>query len=143
MTAVLSQDAWSGDWTNTDQENMDAFLKAVGVGWAKRKLASAMNYGIGSHQVKIKIDGDKLTIKTTGQRIIENVFIIGGGKQMVDSADGPVQASAEWGSGSTELIVRTLMSKKEVTITRQLLDASTLEMRLKIGDTEAKRIFSK
>lgn len=145
MTTVANLDgALVGEWKNTGQDGMDALLKSLGLGWAKRKVASAISYGVGKHTLKIAADASAgtVTVVAAGQKTFSNVFVLKEGPQTVDSADGKVEATPQVGADGS-FVVRTIMMGTPVQISRRVLPDGTLEMTIVNGDVVAKRIFTR
>lgn len=84
-----------GVWNHEKSENVDEFLKAMGVGSVKRKMATAMNPSF-----TVELDGNKLVIHTKvlmkskrtviefGVERTEQNPLDGTNMQVVDTMDG-------------------------------------------------------
>lgn len=68
---------------------MELFLVDSGVGWAQRKMAKALNYGLGKQIQDIQQTGDDFIIVTEGgPRVTTMKFRMGAGKQETQGPDG-------------------------------------------------------
>jgi len=80
---------YSGTWILKTNDNMDSYLKKIGIGMIKRKVMGALNITI-----TIKQDGMKLDFKVapTGQAVIETKATVGGDPVLSVNAQGnPLQ----------------------------------------------------
>lgn len=80
---------YSGTWILKTNDNMDSYLKSIGIGMIKRKVMGALNITI-----TIKQDGMKLDFKVapTGQAVIETTAVVGGDPvNSINSQGNPLQ----------------------------------------------------
>ena len=83
---------FSGKWVCTGREgDWPAFLKAIGEGWATRKLAAASNYGVGLAKSEISMpDGHKTVhIKSKAGRFWKMGVSIETDGSIIETGAGP------------------------------------------------------
>ncbi|XP_070575626.1 fatty acid-binding protein 12-like [Ptychodera flava] len=127
-----------GKWKGDHSENMENFLKAIGVGDAAKKVAESDNVS-----VEISVSGDGTwTIDTVGGIVKKNKIIFKPGVPFEDVRPG----------SKTEKIVVTLEDDKLITkpvdnpdgasSVWQVVDGHAI-LAVTKGDVTAKRIFNK
>jgi hypothetical protein len=91
--------------------DMEAFMVDCGTGWAMRKLASKMNYGIGQSVQDVELDGASLTIvNKIGPKVARTVLSLSGEEAVSDGLDGrKCMSSVSW-EGETMCITNRTLS---------------------------------
>jgi len=90
--------------------DMEAFMVDCGTGWAMRKLASKMNYGIGQSVQDVELDGASLTIvNKIGPKVAKTVLSLSGEESVSDGLDGrKCMSSVSWDGETMCITNRTL-----------------------------------
>ena len=128
---------FSGTWKLEKDENLDEFLKAMGVGMIKRTAAAKM-----SPTLEITQNGDDFqVIMKTPLRNQEVKFKVGEEFTAQDPLQGKeMKMLATW-EGDKQ-IIKNVTDPDGVVVTRELEDGKLVQMQSKGGVT-CKRIFKK
>jgi len=105
--------AFVGKFKLVSQENFDEYLKAIGVGMAKRALARAA-----TPTVDYSMNGDEMTVTTTGMRDTSITFKIGVEKDE-ETADGR-KVKSVFSVEDGKLVQRESWDGKVATISREV-----------------------
>jgi len=127
-----------GKWKQDRHENLEAYLKEVGVNIAKRKLVLTV-----SPTMEIKVDGNNFEItQATTFTKQEMKFTLGEkfNTDMPGIFDGKFEAQASL--DGEKLIIECSPAGKQTKIIRELV-GEELVMTMIVGDIECKRIFKK
>merc|ERR1712216_894069 len=133
----IARVAFAGVWKNTAAEGMEGILEAFGVGWLKRKAASAVNYYVGKVIDEISFSGATCTVYSHGGSNTRTTTFNFGDQIEVDGPDGNKYS----GRTSLENGVWKIVSPK-ITITREIQGGKIVQ-RLQSGNAVATRIFEK
>jgi len=121
---------------------MEALLTSLGVGWLKRKAASAIGYGVGKLVQTIVQEGDQVSVSNVGgQKDFQNDIVVGT-EQQVDSVDGTVTITTSWDTEGN-MVMNTEMMGKPVVIVRKMIDNTTMHLLISHNGVSATRIFTR
>lgn len=129
-------EAFAGTWILTSSENFDEYMKAVGVGFTTRQLASILK-----PTTEITVEGNKLIIAT--HSTFKNTKLI----CTLDEEFDEVTADDRKVKSIVKLINNKLVHHqkwdgKETILTRELKD-NKLYLTLVIGEVTCTRIYEK
>jgi hypothetical protein len=137
---------FSGSWVmNRVEGDMDQLLADAGVGWALRKMAKGVNWGIGKNFQEISQNGNdfvivhKAPMNTTTMR-----FHVGSGYQETVGVDGkPILCDATWDEQSLIILCKTQAGKEHAPARRYLEDdCMVIETKTSKGEI-VRRFFGK
>ncbi|KAK3596538.1 hypothetical protein CHS0354_013222 [Potamilus streckersoni] len=139
MALAEIQQQLAGVWVLQTNENLDEYLKEIGVGFVLRKLAAAA-----SSTMTITIEGEKIRIVTKGAKDTEAFFALGEEFDNTDPQDNPVKAIATWNDGCLFTDARPVDPNKGKAqqVERRIVNGN-LEMKITVNDVVCKRIFKK
>ncbi|XP_062385913.1 fatty acid-binding protein, heart-like [Sardina pilchardus] len=123
-----------GTWKLVESENFDDYLKAMGVGFAKRQIASKAKPSV---TVSVATDGT-ITLSTPRGDIKFKP-----NEEFDDTTGDDRKARSVVRLDNGVMVQRQTFDGKETTIERKLVSDNKLVMTLKIGDVVAKRTFEK
>ncbi|KAI8497383.1 DNA-binding proteins Bright/BRCAA1/rbp1 [Branchiostoma belcheri] len=128
--------AFTGNWKHVKSENFEDYLKALGVGFAMRKIA-----GNTSPRIEIQQDGDNFKIKTIGPKTREVSFKVG--ENFEDEMPmGKVKVTPTWDGDKLHFDVDS--PKGKLVTEREIRDDGRMYMVMKAMDgTTCTRIFAK
>ncbi|XP_078664927.1 cellular retinoic acid-binding protein 2-like [Branchiostoma floridae x Branchiostoma belcheri] len=128
--------AFTGNWKHVESENFEDYLKALGVGFAMRKIAVNT-----SPRIEIQQDGDSFKIKTIGPKTREVSFKVG--ENFEDEMPlGKVKVTPSWDGDKLHFDVDS--PKGKLVTEREIRDDGRMYMIMKAMDgTTCTRIFAK
>ncbi|XP_033748126.1 fatty acid-binding protein, adipocyte-like [Pecten maximus] len=128
-----------GVWVLDKNENLDDYLKEIGVNFMLRKLAT-----VASSTMTITREGNEIRIVTKGPKDTDVKFELG--KEVVshDPNDNELKAIVTWSGGKlTTDSTPTDGSKAKATLVERWIEDDQLIMSVKVNDVKMKRIFKK
>jgi len=132
-------DAFVGSWTLDKNDNLDAFLKAVGMGAIKRGLAGKLP---GSMTITALAGGKYQVVVSNGPKTKE-VDITFGVEYEDEGAEAGVKAKGVWTCEDGKMIGRFVTTKgNKLTVTRQIVNGN-MEQAMDWDGIVGKRIYKK
>ncbi|OWF48080.1 Fatty acid-binding protein, adipocyte [Mizuhopecten yessoensis] len=128
-----------GVWVLVRNENLDEYLKEIGVNFVLRKLAAAA-----SSTMTITREDNKIRIVTKGPKDTDVSFELN--KEVVshDPNDNEMKATVTWDAGKlTTDSSPTEGSKGKATLVERMMVDDQLIMIVKVNQVEMRRIFKK
>nr|AOW69621.1 heart-type fatty acid-binding protein [Lateolabrax japonicus] len=129
-------EAFVGTWNLKNSENFDEYMKALGVGFATRKIGSMTK-----PTTIISLDGDKMTVKT--QSAVKNTelsFKLGEEFDETTADDRKVKSIVKVEDG--KLVHIQKWDGKETSLVREVKD-NALTLTLTLGDVVSTRHYEK
>ncbi|XP_020788128.1 fatty acid-binding protein, heart [Boleophthalmus pectinirostris] len=129
-------EAFVGTWNLKSSENFDEYMKALGVGFATRKIG-----GMTKPTTIISLDGEQVTVKT--QSSIKNTelsFKLGEEFDETTADDRKVKSVVNIEDGKMVHIQK--WDEKETSLVREV-NGNALTLTLKIGDVVSLRHYEK
>ncbi|XP_069135370.1 fatty acid-binding protein, adipocyte-like [Argopecten irradians] len=128
-----------GVWVLVKNENLDEYLKEIGVNFVLRKLAAAA-----SSTMTITREGNEIRIVTKGPKDTDVKFELG--KELVshDPNDNEMKATVTWSEGIlTTDSSPTEGSKGKATMVKRWIENDQLMMTVTVNSITLKRIFKR
>jgi len=138
---------FTGNWILEKCDNMEAFVAKDGMSWPKRKVASAMGFGVGKHKVDITMSPGGPTMdvqETTPFGQTDNKLALDGKPQdlVVMSGDTTATMATSW--EGAELVHVVVTKNGETTVTmRRKLEGGQMVVSLTNDGVTATRFFKK
>ncbi|KAL3859693.1 hypothetical protein ACJMK2_009902 [Sinanodonta woodiana] len=140
MTAIEEiKEQLAGVWVLKTNENLEAYLQEIGVGFVMRKIALAAN-----STMTIAIEGQKIRISTNRPKDSQAFFALGKEFDSKDPQDNQFKAVATWKDGVLTTQARPVDEFMGIPhlIERRIVDGD-LEMKITVNNVVCKRIFKK
>ncbi|KAK3597542.1 hypothetical protein CHS0354_018140 [Potamilus streckersoni] len=140
MSAIAEiQEKLAGVWVLKTNENLDAYLQEIGVGFIMRKLAVVAN-----STMTIAIEGEKIRISTNRPKDSQAFFTLGEEFDCKDPQDNQFKAIATWQNGVLFTDAKPVDPYLGIPhlIERRIVDGD-LEMKITVNNVVCKRIFKK
>eukprot|EP00288_Rhodomonas_lens_P003253 CAMPEP_0177720594 /NCGR_PEP_ID=MMETSP0484_2-20121128/16700_1 /TAXON_ID=354590 /ORGANISM="Rhodomonas lens, Strain RHODO" /LENGTH=166 /DNA_ID=CAMNT_0019232849 /DNA_START=8 /DNA_END=509 /DNA_ORIENTATION=+ len=138
---------FSGSWMCSGTENMEEFMKAVGMSWMMRKAAAGFSFGVGKQSLRVtggspgSADVTIVTKDPTGKETTVALKTDGVGFKMEGPFGGSGEAKATW-EGDAMVQTFTKEGDGQVINFRRQLVGDKLEVTLSTQGITAKRIYS-
>jgi hypothetical protein len=137
---------FNGTWCMTDvQGDFDRFLADAGVGWASRRMAKSMNWGIGKTFQQISQSGNDFVIANASPlKSTTMEFKVGAGYQQTTGVDGlPALVKAQWDGQSLTMQYKKPDGQEFAPACRYIRgNKMVIEAPISTGST-VKRIYTK
>ncbi|XP_060074609.1 fatty acid-binding protein 9-like [Ylistrum balloti] len=128
-----------GVWVLVRNENLDEYLKEIGVNFVLRKLAAAA-----SSTMTITREGNQIRIVTKGPKDTDVIFELNKEVLSHDPNDNEMKATVTWSGGKlTTDSEPTEGSKGKATLVERWIEGEELIMSVKVNNVVMKRIFKK
>ncbi|XP_062385915.1 fatty acid-binding protein, heart-like [Sardina pilchardus] len=123
-----------GTWKLVESENFDEYLKALGVGFAKRQIASQAK-----PSVTVSVDTDGTITLNTARKDVK--FKLNEEFEETTGDDRKTRNVVKLENGV--MVQRQTWDGKETTIEREVVSDNKFVTTMKIGNVVAKRTFEK
>ncbi|XP_062579499.1 fatty acid-binding protein, heart-like isoform X1 [Saccostrea cucullata] len=129
----------AGVWVLERNENLDEYLKEIGVNFVLRKLAAAA-----SSTMTISVEDGQVRIHTKGPKDSDHKFHLDTEVESSDPQDNPMKATVTWKDGKliTEAKPTEGSKGKATRVERELVNGELL-MTVYINNVVCRRIFKK
>ncbi|XP_062579500.1 fatty acid-binding protein, adipocyte-like isoform X2 [Saccostrea cucullata] len=113
----------AGVWVLERNENLDEYLKEIGVNFVLRKLAAAA-----SSTMTISVEDGQVRIHTKGPKDSDHKFHLDTEVESSDPQDNPMKAVVKWTEGKlvTHSMPTAGSKAKETKVTRELVDGQLI-----------------
>ena len=130
----MAEELFAGKWNLTEVDNFEELIKALGIGWVKRKAMSAMSYGVGRMSMEIKVEGGAVIVESQN------------GTNEIRFGE---EANFDTPDGRTITLMHTLeegvwtATGPEMTIIREIEDNGGMKMQMIVDSVVGTRWFTK
>ncbi|VDI46749.1 Hypothetical predicted protein [Mytilus galloprovincialis] len=129
----------AGTWILVKNENLDDYLKEIGVNFVLRKIAAAA-----SSTMIISVEGDQVRIITKGPKDSDHSFKLGEEVESNDPQDNPMKATVNWEDGKLITTAKpTEGSKAKATRVERRIEGDQLIMDVSVNAVMMRRIWKK
>ncbi|XP_061183537.1 fatty acid-binding protein, heart-like [Saccostrea echinata] len=129
----------AGVWILDRNENLDEYLKEIGVNFVLRKLAAAAN-----STMTITVEDEQVRIHTKGPKDSDHNFSLDTEVESSDPQDNPMKATVTWEDGKliTEAKPTEGSKGKATRVERELVNGELI-MTVYVNNVVCRRIFKK
>ncbi|XP_013389639.1 retinol-binding protein 1-like [Lingula anatina] len=130
---------FNGVWKHDKTENFDAFLDALGVNAAKRKIAAAI-----TPVMEITQDGDKFVVNASGGPGGATKLEFTIGQEFESEMFGhKMKNKPSWDGNKLKMIMTPLGDLKGPIVITRVVQGDELNQRMEVGNVICTRIFKK
>ncbi|XP_048743547.1 fatty acid-binding protein, heart-like isoform X1 [Ostrea edulis] len=139
MALAEIENTIAGIWVLQKNENLDEYLKEIGVNFVLRKLAAAA-----SSTMTISVEDDQVRIHTKGPKDSDHKFHLDTEVESNDPQDNPMKALVTWKDGKliTEAKPTEGSNGKATRVEREVVDGELI-MTIYVNNVVCRRIFKK
>lgn len=139
MALAEIENSIAGVWVLQKNENLDEYLKEIGVNFVLRKLAAAA-----SSTMTISVEDGQVRINTKGPKDSDHKFHLDTEVESNDPQDNPMKAVVKWTDG--KLVTHSKPTEgskaKETKVVREVVDGQLI-MTIYVNNVVCRRIFKK